>query len=378
MHLAVDVTPLLGARTGVATFTAGAVEALARQPDLTVTGYALSWRGRSTLRENLPPGVGSGWAVPAGPLLRAWARTNLVPAEWIVDAEDPIDVVHGTNFVVPPTRRAARVVTVHDLTCVRYPEMCTPTTLRYPGLIRRAIRTGAWVHTPSAFVAAEVCEAFAVDPVRVRSIHHGLTSEGDPSDEVIDAGRRRAAGLLGSEVTRYVLALGTVEPRKDLPLLVRAFDRIAGARKDLGLVIAGPSGWGAAQLDAARASARYADRIGLAGYVDGPARFELLAGAAVFALPSIYEGFGLPPLEAMAAGVPVVATAAGAIPEVCGDAAVIVAVGDEDAFANALEAVVDEPPARLVALGRARAAEFTWDRCAEGLTGLYRDAVAHG
>jgi hypothetical protein len=168
VHLAVDVTPLLGARTGVATFTAGAVEALARQPDLTVTGYALSWRGRSTLREHLPPGVGSGWAVPAGPLLRAWARTNLVPAEWIVDAEDPIDVVHGTNFVVPPARRAARVVTVHDLTCVRYPEMCTPTTLRYPGLIRRAIRTGAWVHTPSAFVAAEVCEAFDVDPARGR------------------------------------------------------------------------------------------------------------------------------------------------------------------------------------------------------------------
>ena len=373
MRLALDATPLLGPRTGVATFTAGALGALSRRPDISVTGYALSWRGRTTLRESLPAGVGSGWAVPAGPLLRIWARADLVPAEWIVDAEDGIDVVHGTNFVVPPTRRAARVVTVHDLTCVRYPEMCTPTTLRYPALIRRAIRTGAWVHTPSDYVASEVCEMFDADPNRVRGIHHGLDAA-DLGDGT--AGRRRAADLTSPGVKRYVLALGTVEPRKDLPMLVRAFDRLAATRPDIGLVLAGPQGWGAGALDTARGEARHHDRIGLAGYVDGAARADLMAGAAVFALPSRYEGFGLPPLEAMASGVPVVATAAGAVPEVCGDGALIVGVGDEDAFTGALEAVLDDGPGGLVERGRARAASFTWERCAAELDQLYRDAQA--
>ena len=376
MRLALDATPLLGARTGVATFTGGALGALAGRPGLDLTAYALSWRGRSTLREHLPPGVASGWAVPAGPLLRLWARTNLVPAEWIVDAEGGVDVVHGTNFVVPPTRRAARVVTVHDLTCVRFPEMCTATTLRYPNLIRRAVRDGAWVHTPSAFVAAEVCELLGADPGRVRAVHHGLDHVDAPADA--GAGLRRAAALTSAAVRRYVLALGTVEPRKDLPMLVRAFDRLAGARPDVGLVLAGPEGWGTGELDAARAGARHLDRIGLAGYVDGAARGELMAGAAVFALPSRYEGFGLPPLEAMAAGIPVVATAAGAVPEVCGDGALIVPVGDEGMFTGALEAVLDGEAGSLAERGRARAAQFTWARCVDGLGELYREAVDGG
>lgn len=380
MRLAVDATPLLGSRTGVATFASGAIDALARRSDLSVLAYALSWRGRTSLREVLPASVSSGWSVPAAPLLRLWAHTGLVPAEWIADDEEGIDVVHGTNFVVPPTRRAARVVTVHDLTCVRFPELCTATSLRYPALIRRAVATGAWVHTPSAHVAAEVCEAFGADPARVRAVHHGLGWPGEPDGEdtgrLLPAGRDLAAELTTSAVTRYVLGLGTVEPRKDFPLLVRAFDRIARTRPDLGLVIAGPPGWGSAALDSARAEARHRERIGIAGYVDGDVRTALLAGATAFAFPSVYEGFGFPPLEAMAAGVPVVATAAGAVNEVCGDAALIVDVGDEDGFVAALEAAVDDLQPDLVARGRARAATFTWEKCGEGLAALYTGAVA--
>jgi glycosyltransferase involved in cell wall biosynthesis len=383
VRLALDATPLLGSRTGVAHFTSGALAALAGRSDLEVFGYALSWRGRTMLREVLPPGVTSGWSVPARPLMWAWAHSNVVSAELILDIDDGVDVVHGTNFVVPPARRAARVVTVHDLTCVRYPELCTKATLRYPALIRRAVATGAWVHTPSESVAAEVCDAFAADPERVRAVPHGIGLPGDAAEAGLpgaspDAGRRLAASLTGCE--RYVLALGTVEPRKDLPLLVRAWDRVADERSDVGLVIAGPDGWGAEALSAATGAARHHDRIARTGYVEGPVRLGLLAGAEVFAFPSIYEGFGLPPLEAMAVGVPVVATAAGAVPEICGDAALTVPVGDEETLATALADVLDDDACRtaLIARGRSRAVAFTWDRCADGLTGLYRDAIASG
>ncbi|GAC1595695.1 MAG: glycosyltransferase family 1 protein [Acidimicrobiales bacterium] len=381
MRLALDATPLLGARTGVGTFVAGALDALSVRPEMTVTAYALSWRGRTTLREVLPAGVTSGWAVPAGPLLRLWAHSGLVPAEWIADAEDGIEVVHGTNFVVPPTRRAARVVTVHDLTCVRFPELCAPTSLRYPALIRRAIGRGAFVHAPSAHVAAEVCEAFGADPERVVAVHHGLGVPGDddaagePGATAPD-GLRLAQALTGGGVERYVLALGTVEPRKDFALLVRAFDRIATGRPDVGLIIAGPDGWGGELLEQALGAARHRTRIGRAGYVDGPTRIGLLAGATVFAFPSVYEGFGLPPLEAMAAGVPVVATATGAVAEVSGGLATLVAVGDEEGLADAMAAVLDDRPGDQIDAARAHAASFTWSRCANGLASLYSRAAA--
>src|SRR5205823_4470007 len=150
LRVAFDATPLLGARTGVGTFVAGALPALARLAnDLDLRAYGLTWRGRRDLADLVPAGVTTvATPMPAGALLRAWARADEPAIEWWTG---PVDVVHGTNFVVPPGRHAAEVVTVHDLTAVRYPQLCAPTSLLYPELVRRALRRGAWVHTPSQF-----------------------------------------------------------------------------------------------------------------------------------------------------------------------------------------------------------------------------------
>jgi len=180
---------------------------------------------------------------------------------------------------------------------------------------------------------------------------------------------------------RYVLAVGTAEPRKDLPGLVEAFDAVARDRPDLALVLAGADGWGAGALEDAVAGAHFASRIVRTGWVTDAVRSGLLRDAAVLVYPSRYEGFGFPPLEAMAAGIPVVATRVGALPEVIADGASLVPAGDVGALAAGIAAILDSPERAeaLVASGRRRAAEFSWDRCAGGLAALYRDVVAsHG
>jgi glycosyltransferase involved in cell wall biosynthesis len=178
-------------------------------------------------------------------------------------------------------------------------------------------------------------------------------------------------------VARYVLSIGTAEPRKDLPGLVRAFDRLAGRHADLALVLAGPPGWGDEALTSALEGTRAKERVVRTGWLEPAALAALLREASVLAFPSLYEGFGFPPLQAMAAGVPVVATRAGSLPEVLGDGAVLVDVGDEDGLVEALDRVLDDPALRqgLVASGAARAASFSWERCGEGLSRLYRDAA---
>jgi alpha-1,3-rhamnosyl/mannosyltransferase len=158
---------------------------------------------------------------------------------------------------------------------------------------------------------------------------------------------------------------------------VRAFGHLAAGAPELRLVLAGDGGHGSADVAAAIAASPARDRIAVLGYVDEPTRRRVLAGATVFAFPSIYEGLGYPPLEAMAAGVPVVAAGAGAVPEVVGDGAVLVAAGDEVALAAAIGRLLDDERERdaLVGRGRARAADFSWRACGEGLATLYADAL---
>jgi glycosyltransferase involved in cell wall biosynthesis len=341
MRVALDVTPLRGAPgialTGVGRVVAGVLAALPGvAPDVEVVPWELTRHGR-----HLPPSV----------LVRLWARGDRPSGRGIVP---PADVVHGTNFVVPPAARPA-VVTVYDCWCARQPRTCDPTVAAAVATVRRSVRRGAWVHVTSGWAADEVREVFGAERVAVVPL---------AASPVPEAGPPPVAG-------EYVLAIGTTEPRKGFDVLVRAAAR-AGAH----LVLAGAEGGAEAAVVAAVADA--GARVTRLRHVDEATRAALLRGAAALAYPSRDEGFGLPPLEAMSVGVPVVATRAGAVPEVVGDAALLVEVDDVGGLADALVAATSDDGVRrrLVDAGRAREATFTWARTAEGLARLWRDVAA--
>jgi glycosyltransferase involved in cell wall biosynthesis len=361
LRIAFDATSLLGTRTGVGQVTAGMLTALAARPGLELSAFAVTWRGREELAAMVPSGVESSTRrFPARLARTIWPHVAWPTAEhWT----GPVDVVHAPSFVAPPARAPA-VVTVHDLTFHRFPEMCTRDVLGYPRLLHAAFDRGAIAHTFSEFVAAEVRDAFSLPPERVVTIPPGIaaTHSGDPA---------RGRALAGAD--RYIVALGTIEPRKNLPMLVRAFDIVASRDRDISLVVAGPDGWGVDEFDAALNAARHRDRIARIGYVADDDRRDLLAGATALAYPSLYEGFGHPPLEAMQAGIPVVASNRGALPEVLGDAALLPDPLDPDALAEALQRVVsdDSLRAQLVERGSALVQRYTWDDSADALAALY-------
>jgi glycosyltransferase involved in cell wall biosynthesis len=360
--VAIDVGPAIGPTTGIGRFVVQLVDALVRlEEPPALERYVLSFRAA------LPSGVRR-LPFPAGLTLRAWGCANRPRAR---RAMAGADVVHGTNYVVPPSGLPS-VVTVHDCSFVTHPDLANATVRRFEPVLRRAVGRGAWVHAPSAYVGAQAGELLGTD--RVRVVPHG------PPPVVAEIGS--VAPLAGLEGRPYILAIGTREPRKNLPRLVDAFGLLQPEHSDFALVLVGADGPDRSNIDAAidRLPRPAVDRVLLTDWVDERHRIHLLRGAAVLAYPSLDEGFGFPLLEAMQLGVPVVASDAGAIPEVAAGAAMLVPSDDTGALAGALGHVISDSElrARLIAAGTARIEMFSWERTARALAALYREAAMDG
>lgn len=270
-------------------------------------------------------------------------------------AREGADVYHCPTPRAPLRRgRPPLVVTIHDLVPVLFPETMTPWSRLYTrGTLERVLNAADMIVTPSADTANDVSRHFGVSPERLRVVWNGVDAVFF-SDQVPDRPIENP----------YVLFVGTPEPRKNLPRLMDAMELLRERGFPHRLVIAGGGGWGRVAIDE-----RSAQLVGRVGDRD---LLSLYAHADCLALPSLHEGFGLPAVEAMAAGTPVVAGNKGALPEVVGNAGILVDPYDAGGIAAGIERAISER-VQLAQLGRARAAQFTWEKAAESMSGIYHE-----
>ncbi len=363
MNLLLDYRPALARRTGVGEYAHELAAALARasRPGDRLRLFTSSWRDRPDPQlRTWPQTEVIDRKVPVRVLNWAWHRHGVPPIEWLAG---PSDIVQSMHPLLLPSRAAHQAITIFDLDFLRHPERTTAEMRRdYPGLVRDHARRAALVVVISDDTARSVQAELGVAASRLVLCRPGLP------------------GWIGTPAARpepaegYVLFVGTLEPRKNIGALLDAWTLLVRSRRKLPklrLV-------GAARPEAGSWLARLqvpplAGTVEYSGYVDDRERRATYEGARLLVLPSWHEGFGLPALEAMALGVPVVVSNRGALPEVVGDAGLQISPDDTRALAAAIAAVLDDPAraADLSARGLARAAGFTWDAAAASLRAAY-------
>ena len=286
-----------------------------------------------------------------------------------------VDVVHGPVYVGPLAASCPLVITIHDLSFIRHPNLLRPGSRMYLTLFTRlSARRATRIIAVSKHAALETASLLGVAASQIDVVYHGVGEAFRPlPSEAVEAFRRER-GL----PDRFVLYLGTLEPRKNLPRLVESFDQ--ARERTCSLVLAGGAGWGAQGLRDTISNLGLTDRVIFVGYV-ADAELPLLYNAAtVFAYPSLYEGFGLPVLEAQACGTAVLTSNSSSLPESAGDAAMMVDPRSVEEMARALAVLLSDSSLRqdLRTRGLAHARRFDWRRTAEQTASVYSRAVADG
>jgi glycosyltransferase involved in cell wall biosynthesis len=346
MRIAWDVSPLSHPRTGVGNYVRGAlaglVEAVGGEHEI-VAFAPTSARGREAIPRALD-GIDVDLRLQLLPFAhfwrQAWSRLGRPPVERFLGR---VDVLHFSDWMYPPQRGGVRSTMIHDLVPLRFPQWVEGRTRRMHGAkYANAARTCDVVFTNSEFTKRDVTELLRVPEERIRVAPPGVDGRFRPDGDRAELGRP------------YVLTVATLEPRKNLATLAAAHRLLGG---ELALAVVGAEGWGERPELGGPGVVRL-------GFVDDDELARLYRGASVFAYPSRFEGFGMPIVEAMASGVPVVASSHPSLDEACGDAAIRADPDSAEAFAAAIERALAERD-RLVAAGLGHAAGFTWLRCGE-------------
>lgn len=366
LRVGIDAHVVGRRQTGNETYVVELASALARRSDIDPVAYV---DGDTAWPRADAPRLGR---------FRWRSRYLRIPLELPVRArQDRISVLH-VQYVAPPVSPVPMVVTVHDLSFIDVPgDLPRAMVWRMRATVGLAVRQAAVVLAVSEFTRGRLIEHYGLEPERVVVTPNGVDPRWRPL-AVAEREARLAAAGLSDLPARFVLAIGAQVPRKNLDRLVRAVAAVrADGQPDIGLVIAGPAGKATEALEAQMARSDAAGWVRLVGYVPHDALVALVGTAEVVAYPSRYEGFGLPVLEAMACGAIVVAGDRSSIPEVAGDAAILVDPDDDEALSAGLRAALADTDlrARLAEAGPRRAATFDWDQCAAATVEGYRRAL---
>jgi glycosyltransferase involved in cell wall biosynthesis len=342
VRIVVDVSPLSHQRTGVGNYVRGSLAGLAEASGGAdeLVAFAPASRGGRREIEAALGGLDVARRLPVFPAAHAlrtlWSRSGVFPVERVVG---DFDVFHFSDWMYPPQRRGVRSTMVHDLVPLHHPEWVHERTERMHGAkYRHAARTCDVVMVNSRFTGDDVIETLGVAPEKVHVAYPGVDAGFSREDEKVDLGRP------------YVLTVATLEPRKNLETLLEAHGLLAEG--GLALAVAGAAGWG----DQPSLDAPGVVRLGFTPHDELPALYR---GASVFVYPSLYEGFGMPVLEAMACGVPCVVSSHPSLDEACGDAAIRVDPRDAGAIAGGIAEALGQREA-LVARGTEHVRSFTW------------------
>ena len=393
LHLSLDVTAVPTNPVGAGQYTLQLTRVLDQRPDVELLVVA---RRRDGSRwRAVAPGSGVVTVAPElRPLRLAWEQIRLP----VLLKHQTVEVHHGPHYTMPEHSKVPAVVTIHDLSFFEAPQWHERSkVLLFQRAIRVAARRAAVVVCPSQATADELARWCRVDGDVVVA-HHGVdldrfrpVESAPGSDAALlseleigstrvrgsgGAGAGGGAGRLG-DGTPFLVFVGTLEPRKDVPTLVHAFARVAGRHSEARLVLAGGAGWGASQVEEAVAASGMRSRIIRTGYVKDDIIPALFRAAVAVVYPALYEGFGLPALEAMACGAPLITSSGSAMEEVTGDSATLVPPGDVVALSEALDGALagDGPDAERRRRGLDIAARHTWAASASKHMEAYRLAA---
>ncbi len=366
MRVALDAIPLVAAKTGIGHYTDALAEALARIHTDHQFTLLSPFDFAFPVTPATPPNLNKVY-FPVRSIFRRW---------WLVGASalmqiSPYDVFHGTNYCIPVFAPCPTVVTVHDLSLFRRSQTHEDDNVRrgkrrIPIMIRRATR----IIAPSEWTRREILEHFRVAPERVRTIPEAARKEMRPLPDAESAAVRQKHGL----ESPYLLFVGTIEPRKNLLVLLRAYDELLRTTPHRPkLILCGGGGWKNDEVYRLVEELKLGDMVRFLGYVVDEDLPALYSGAECFIYPSLYEGFGLPPLEAMACGTPVITSNASSLPEVVGESGLMHDPEDHRALTAQIVTVLGEPgaAAKLRAQGLERARLFSWERAARETQALY-------
>lgn len=306
---------------------------------------------------------------------RLWHRAQLpLPVETFTGK---IDVFHATDFVLPPTKHRTRtLLTVHDLSFVRVPEAASPRLRAYLDVVvPRSVHRADHILADSQATKDDLIALYDLSPEKITVLLSGVDSRFQPVSSSLMTTRSKYS----IEKRPYIFTIGTVQPRKNYVRLVQALNRLRNSGIDIDLVIAGGKGWLENPLYDEIESTGLTDHVHLIGFADDADLPPLYSAATCVAFPSLYEGFGFPVLEGMACGTPVMTSNVSSLPEVAGDAALMVDPYDTEAITHAIRQLVEDQTLRdmLIQRGFEQAKRFTWENSARQLKQIYEDISTH-